>query len=190
MELKKHPETEMEYWETIETLGGFIWSTNHGLSHGRIDDPTGDLFKEVTSAQEISDKLVRELGEKFGVIPPNDCPRVEIDQQPPPAPEGKIYYWNWYRKMKELAYKADYEKMICCACPFSDGLEKMIRLGGVVPCNLWRGMLYRLTQPHVCAMISFDGWTLEKFEKNIQRKHGDDALTAFRKKKEELTLTK
>ncbi|MBI2474012.1 hypothetical protein HYV70_05680 [Candidatus Uhrbacteria bacterium] len=190
MELKKQPETEMEYWETIESLGGFIWRINHELGHGRIDDPTGELSKEVVSAQKISDSLVRELDEKFGVIHPSDVPPVEMGQKPPPAPEGKIYYWNWYQKMKELAYKADYEKMICSACPFSDGLEKMMRLGGVIPCSLWRGMLYRLTQPYECGMVSFDSWTQEAIEKKIKREHGDDALATFKKKKEALTLTK
>ncbi|HAU66155.1 TPA: hypothetical protein DCW61_02290 [Candidatus Uhrbacteria bacterium] len=192
MELIRHPETEMEYWETIEFLGGFIWQSEHDLSHERISDPEGTLSKEIGSAQKISDDLVRELGEKFGVIHPKNFHPVKIGQQPPPVPEGKIYYWDWYHRMKDLTYRASYEKMICSSCPFSKGVEEMIALGGVVPCGLWRGMLYRLTQPYTCAMVASDHWTQESFEEKIQREYGNRALSDFIEKKEKLrsSLTK
>lgn len=39
MELQKQPETEMEYWQAIEMLGGFAWSMNHDLALSRWKDP-------------------------------------------------------------------------------------------------------------------------------------------------------
>jgi|SRR3989338_11364060 len=49
IELKNQPETEAEYWAAIEDLGGFMWKTNHDLSHGRIQDPTGEISQSVES---------------------------------------------------------------------------------------------------------------------------------------------
>lgn len=186
MELKKQPETELEYWETIEGLGGFIWRMNHDLSDGRIEDPTGGIDKDISDARTISDRLVRELGEKFGVIHPSDCPKMEIGQELPPAPEGKIYYWDWYKNMKAEVYKADYEKLICSACPFSEGVERMMSLGGVIPCSVFSGMIYRLLAPYACAMVRDDLWSTDRLYSEIQSQHGDDALTIFKTKEEEL----
>jgi hypothetical protein len=180
MELQKQPETEMEYWGIIEELGGFIWSMNHGLAHGRIQDSSGGIDRDIQDARRISAQLVSELGEKFGVIPPQDCPKVESGQEPPPAPEGKTYYWDWYKKMKELAHSIDYEKIICSACPFGEGVEKMISLGGMIPCGAFRGSLYKLKVPHICGMLTTNIWGEEELRQEIVRKGGEIALVRFK----------
>lgn len=183
MELTKQPETELEYWVAIEELGGFIWRMNHDLADGRIEDPTGGGVREVESAQDICKRLVGELSEKFGVIPPAECPRVALGEAPPPTPEGKAYYWDWYRRMKEEAYRAEYAGLICSACPFSDGVEKMIALGGVIPCGVFSGMMYRLSAPHLCGMTGPGGlWSQEKLYELMRVRHGADALAAFQQK--------
>lgn len=180
MELQKQPETEMEYWEAIEGLGGFAWRMNHDLADERIRDPSGGIDLDIQDARQISARLVSELGKKFGVIPPQDCPKIELGQKPPKAPKGKIYYWDWYNKMKNRAYSIDYEKIICSACPFSKGVKKMISLGGQIPCGAFRGFLYRLDAPYRCGMLGIDDWSEEKFQQGIIRKGGEAALVRFR----------
>jgi hypothetical protein len=192
MELKKQPETELEYWGAIEALGGFSWRMNHDLSDGRIDDPSGSIDQDIGSARKIQETLVAELTEKFGVIHPKDCPQVEIGQKQPPAPEGKIYYWDWYEKMKKEVYHLEYEAMICSACPFSEGVDKMISLGGVVPCSVFCGMMYHLRAPHICGMTtrSSGDWSDTQLYTEILEKHGKEALVAFFAKEKELEPVK
>ena len=180
MELQKQPETEMEYWQAIEGLGGFIWSTNHDLADGRIQDPSGGMDRDIQDARQISTRLVSELGEKFGVIPPQDYPKVELGQKPPKAPKGKKYYWDWYKKMKKLAYSIDYEKIICSACPFSEGVERMISLGSQIPCGAFGGCLYKLRAPYLCGMLDTKSWGEEELRQEIIRKGGEAALVRFR----------
>ena len=73
MELEKYPQKEEECWAAIEALGGFIWSINHDAADGRIEMTEG-VKKELADAQRISEKLISEISERFGVIPPKDCP--------------------------------------------------------------------------------------------------------------------
>jgi hypothetical protein len=185
VELVKQPETEVEYWEAIEALGGYIWSTNHSLCHGRME-PSVEIEKFLQSAGEMSERLVVEIGEKFGVIHPKDCPRVEVDQTPPPAPEGKTYYWDWYKRMKQDVYRKEYEDLICSACPLSDGLERMVALGGIIPCGVFRGTIYRLRAPYQCAMTEHEIWSEQKLHEEIAKKAGETALSQFQKKEREL----
>ncbi len=187
MELKKQPETEMEYWEAIEALGGYVWSTNHAMSHGRIEDPDGEVAMSVVKAQGVLEGLVGELEGKFGVIHPKNCPKVEFGKQPPPAPEGKSYYWDWYKRMKLENYKAEYEGMICSACPFSQGVEQMIALGGVIPCGVFPGMMYRLSRPYACGMLHGGDWSQETLDVRVIEAVGPDGLKKFRAKERELT---
>ena len=180
MELQKQPETEMEYWGIIEELGRFVWSMNHGLAYGRIQDPSGGIERDIQDARQIAAQLVSELGEKFGVISLQDYPKVEVGQELPKAPEGKTYYWDWYKKMKELAYSIDYEKIICSACPFSEGVERMISFGGIIPCGAFRGSLYKLRVPYICGMLTTNIWGEEELRQEIVRKGGEVALVRFR----------
>lgn len=185
IELKKHPETEMEYWQTIEALGGVAWSLNHDLSDGRIDDdPTCTLDKTIKKAYELSAKLASELSEKFGVIQPKDCPKVEIGQKPPKPPKGKKYYWKWYEKMEKIYYKMSYEKIICSACPFSEGVNYMIELGGWIPCGVVCGSRNMLRYPFKCGV-----WEDEKkVREEIIKKGGELAFVRFKIKEAGLRI--
>lgn len=177
MKLEKEPQTEVEYWMIIEALGGYAWAMDHDLADGRIQDPKGEIDKEIEDARQISIRFVLELGEKFGVIAPKDCPKVKIGEKPPRAPKGKIYYWNWYEKMKKLVYKIEYEKIICSACPFSTGAKNM---GAHIPCGVFPGILYRLHEPFVCGMITSNLWTREELLQNIRKGGGEVTIVRFK----------
>ena len=185
MELKKHPAAESEYWEVIESLGGFIWSISHAMSHGNIDDKDGEVTKDIVEARKTQECLLTEICQKFGVIAPKDCPKTEAERTSVPAPEGKIYYWDWYKKMKEDSYLKDYEAMICSACPFSGGLQEMIDCGGSVPCNAFSGIMNRLSIPYECGML-YDHWRREDLYKKIVQKSGEEILLKFQAKEKEL----
>ena len=187
VKLKKQPETEMEYWEAIEGLGGYIWSSRHGLGNGCIVDESGEVTRSIVEAQAILEGLVGELDGKFGVIHPKDCPRDSgAPDVPPPPPEGKTYYWPWYKRMKAAFYQKEYEATICSACPLSEGIEQMIAMGGDVPCGVFSGMMRRLTRPFVCGMLHGGGWSREKLECKIVEKGGGGALATFKAKEREL----
>lgn len=185
MELKKQPVTELEYWEIIEGLGWFIWRMNHDLADGHIEDPDGSIDHELAEAGVIQEKLVSEIGDKFNVIHSKDCPKTNFGENPPVAPEGKIYYWDWYKKMKEIFYKAEYDKIICSACPFSEGSEKMMALDSI-PCSVFNGMAYRLSAPHRCIMVSCNNWSEDQLRYEIKSKFGGKTLKTFIAKESEL----
>ncbi len=82
--------------------------------------------------------------------------------------------------MKELAYSIDYEKIICSACPFSEGVEKMTSFGSIIPCGAFRGSLYKLRAPHICGMLTTNVWGEEELRQEIIRKGGEVALVRFK----------
>ena len=184
MEITKQPITEVDYWEVIEGLGGFIWSTNHGVHHGHIYDPHGEVSKEIEEAGQLSVRFLAEACEKFGIISPSDYPKVEQGQTLPLAPEGKIYYWDWYKKMKNDWYQRDYDDIICSACPLSEGVQRMIDLGGVVPCSVFRGMIYHLHAPYKCGMLT--DWKKEELYEEILKNSNEETLLKFQNKEKEL----
>ena len=57
MELEKHPETETEYWEAIESLGGYIWRGRHDLFSGSVEDPNGDIWESIKNAAQLQKNL-------------------------------------------------------------------------------------------------------------------------------------
>lgn len=185
MELKKHPETEEEYWASIEALGGYLWSTRHHISHGRIEN-TPEVEKDLDETAKLSMQLAIELS-RFGVILPKDCPKVGIGEEKPKAPEGKIWYWDWYEKMKEKSYTAKYDKLICSACSLSKGVDKFIFLGEV-PCSAFSGSIYRLRSPFICAMMSSPSysWSRKKLLAQIKKAGGTEAVAKFKAKEAEL----
>lgn len=186
MELAKQLETEMEYWQAVETLEGYIWRMNHDLADERIQDSTGGIAKEIQNAQEILASLVSELEEKFGVIPPEEEQKQKIEQDIPQMPEGKQHYWGWYKKMEKFYYQEEYEKIICSACPFSNEVEEMIKLGGKVLCGKLNGKIYRLARPYECHRVTFEGLAPEQFCQEIFQEKGEAALVRFKTKEAEL----
>ncbi len=180
MKLTKQPETEMEYWMTIESIGGFIWRMNHDMGDGRIES-TPEIEQNLSDAGKIQERLVSEISQ-FGVIAPKDCPRTKIGEEQPKAPKGKTWYWDWYHKMKNKFHAAEYEKIICSACPLCEGVERFTSLN-CIPCKPWRGMLYQLREPFSCAIISHSGdWNREELLDEIRKEGGDDAVVKFEAK--------
>jgi hypothetical protein len=185
VELKEWPGTELAYWRTIETLGGFIWRLNHDAADGRITMTPG-MEKDLQDAQKIQESLVSELFVRFGVIHPKDCPQRKADGEMPSAPLGTMWYWDWYRKMKAESCRDEYEKIICSACPLSEGVEAFIATN-TIPCTAWRGSLYNLPQPSVCAMLHMGPqWSRRKLIANIRAKGGAEAVPRFKAKEAEL----
>lgn len=181
MELRDWPQTQMEYWVAIEELGGFIWRTNHNFAHGRISE-SEELKQELKEAQEIQKKLVSEIAVKFGVVGYEGCSQVG-QENAPPAPEGQICYWDWYNKMKREVYEEAYNKIICSACALSEGLDEFTSRGKI-PCGVFMGSLYRLSQPHKCVML--EHWLRRHLFVEICNKGGEEAVHAFEKKEKEL----
>jgi hypothetical protein len=186
MELSKQPETEMEYWQFLEGLGGIIWSNIHDISHDLL--PKSDaVMNEINEAAELSGHLLAEIGEKFGVIRPGDYPTLKDGEALPPAPEGKVYYWDWYGKLKHSFYYEIYENLICSACPFSTGLQNMINLGGQIPCGAVSGWFGRLLISHECGMVNnIHQWSKIELYREIREKSTWRGLQKFKKKEIEL----
>ncbi|MFH1445621.1 MAG: hypothetical protein ABIF08_04020 [Nanoarchaeota archaeon] len=181
--LKKQPKTEMDYWSLIEELGGHIFWSRHDI-HRVPEEKRDKVWDFIEGAQRFQEYLVNEIVEKFGVILPKDSPN-RYDKNVPPAPEGKIYYWDWYSKMKREFYSKEYEAIICSACPLSDGLDRVI-VSGDIPCSVWRGALFKLTVPYECAMVTTGTWTEKKLFQKIFKKCGKSAITRFLEKRNSL----
>ena len=176
MELRKWPESEMEYWKTIEELGGIIWSLNHDLADGRITTD-GKIDDELVQMQKIQEKLVYELFEKFGVVHPKDCPKAAFGQKMPDAPFGTRWYGDWYKDMKKESTRLWYENIICSACPYLEYQEESF-----IPCKLYSGRLYSLNHPYQCSVIAHGELKEGEFLIKLRHEHGSEALDRFTNK--------
>lgn len=93
MKLIKNPETQLEYWEIIEELGGLIWHTELNLANeylGKGEYP----FDDIEDISSITVQMLDEIGEKFSVTRPYG------DEIPALLP-NQILYWDWYNKCKD-----------------------------------------------------------------------------------------
>ena len=77
--------SEYNLYFIIDECGGFIWRMNHDLSHGRIDDPSGSIQKDIQNVQVLI-KLAVEETKRFGVP-------FKMNENGSACNE----YWNWYR---------------------------------------------------------------------------------------------
>lgn len=175
--------TGMEIWELIEGLGGIIFYTEHDAADGRISLNAED-DRRLSLMKQMSRKLLEKLRDEYGIIPPQEYPKVESLRDLPPAPEGKKYYWDWYRETSAIYYKEEYERIICSACALHEenGAEAM---RGHVPCGIFPGMLYHLTYPWLCGMLKDGrcGWlTPEELLQEIREKGGEEAVKAYKDK--------
>jgi len=188
MELLKQPETELEYWESIESLGGFVWRMNHDASHGRFK-MSEEIEKDLCDVNKIIETLVSELFVLFGVVHPKNCPARRYNDdgiEMVTAPPGMIWYWDWYYKMKTEWNQAEYEKIICSACALCKGAEAFIR-GNTIPCTVWNGMLYKLKRSYQCAMLGSSSlWDEEKLFAEIRKVGGEESINKFKAKEAEL----
>jgi len=157
MKSKKEPQTELEYWRTIDTLSEIIWRMNHVLGRDRNED-CREIKTSISKLSQELERFVFELDEKFGVIyPKNVNPHEKI-------PEAKIRYRNWCEKMNKIAHEEDYGKMICSVCPFSKGVEEMYKN---VSCGVVRERAW-LSNPYTCGMLRI--WSEKELHENIQKK--------------------
>lgn len=192
-QMTKQPETEVEYWETIEGLGGVIFNTMHGINRGSIDDPNGVIAQSIENMQQVQSELAAELSKKFGVILPGDYPKIETGEELPPAPDGQIYYWDWYHKLAREVSLVEYQKLLCSACPFSAGFEEFIS-NWRVTCNfsLKSPSEYRSHHIRLCAAVSFSanfdnhGIKLTDVHQRILEDFDQDVYNLFMMKEREV----
>jgi len=75
--------SEDKLYFIVDECGAFTWRMNHELSHGRIEDPKGEVAKDIQNVRELQQKAVAET-KRFGV------PEFDVKQ---PSED----YWKWYR---------------------------------------------------------------------------------------------
>jgi len=192
VELQKYPETEQEYWEAIEALGAeqdFLTRTQNRIETyaGREGKSASTNFwPDVAEMAALSTTLANELSEKFGIILPKDCPKPDDQGVYPKPPEGKRWYWPWYKEKKEQWLRAEFDKLICSACPFATFDMSFVSR---IPCEVFLGSLYQLKAPHLCAMIDTDPpqWAPAKLIAEIYQAGGDETLLHFLEKRRALT---
>lgn len=173
------PDSEMNIWKIMESVGGYIFYTEHDIADGRMESSPA-TEKHLKLSREVSEMLVKKLKD-FGVIPPNECPVREIGKKLPPAPKGKIYYWDWYEKKNQEYYTEVYEGIICSACPLAEeNPVKIIQRS--IPCSVFPGIAYQLFEPHRCAMLDMYDWKEEKLYQEIRKNGGEDILKRFKQK--------
>lgn len=180
MELEKYPETEFDYWAAIDSLGSFIATIRQGVYRGHL--PTQAL-KEVESAGKLSQKLVAEIEEKFGILFRPEITHVEPKDGYPAPPEGKRWYWPWYHQMRKDWLASEFNKLICSACPLSGGVEKF---DSEIPCTKHNGSMFELRAPYICGLITYSSWTREDLLQEIGITGGDDAVQKFLAKEKQL----
>ena len=182
--MDKAPVTEMDYWKAIESLGGITWAMEHELANGR-KRKNHKTSKYLAEQRDIIKQLVQEVCDKFDVIHPKDCPKVPLGQEMPPAPPGKVYYWDWYHRMKDLALEEEWGQVICSVCPFNTGVEDFKT--GIVHCQLMpHTIFYRFDSRPLCGCVSDRKFSHGQFEKKMLDKAGSEALNAYKSKQQEL----
>ena len=175
--------TEIDIWKVIESLGGYIFYTEHDAADGRIS-LNSKSEKHLQIARKVSELIVNSL-EEFDVIPLSKYPECEIGQKLPPAPKGKIYYWDWYNNMSTEYHSRKYNGILCSACPFVEE-NPVEAMRTRIPCSIFPGMAYQLFEPYRCAMVDMFTWDEEELYRRVQEKGGEDALKKFKQKIQDL----
>ncbi len=188
MKLDKEPVTEMEYWQAIKALVDFGWSTSHALADDRIKS-TPEAEQDLVNANTIQARLVAEACAKFNVVHPKDVPPLD-ERGRSPAPEGKIYYGDWYRVKQRQWLSEEYNKQICSACPLSQGLDRFITTNGEIPCSVYPKSMSRLYSEERCGMLDMGGWDRYRLETAIVGRAGTSALNTFKAKETYLRFLK
>ena len=123
-ELDPQPTCEFHWFDVIEQLGYSQWWLNHSMADGRISD-NDDNRKALKQTNEALVYFGAIIAEKYNLILPDACPKgakwykpgevipdstrkaylafgdtEELPAVMPAPPEGKVYWWQWYRKMK------------------------------------------------------------------------------------------
>jgi hypothetical protein len=178
--------TELYLWEAITNLVNIINNLKADLTKIQIKDSEAKLKLDIKEAQELLNTLTDQVCQRFNVIHPDNCPKIEPGQKLPPPPEGKTWFWDWSERMKDIFCEMHYEKLICSACPFCLGLEEMKKRNGVHPCALFPGTLLNTELPYLCGLIAYGDWDERQLFQQISIQHGEEALQKFLAKLDEL----
>ncbi len=128
----RSPETEDEFWNYIEALGGITWQIEHDHADGRPSF-AGDI-SGVAKLRKQQEDLVAEACERFNIIHPHNPPDA--------IPEGATPYWDWYKGMKTNILGEEYDQIVCSSCAFVESKAQHIsRGGGHVPCSIFPGRM-------------------------------------------------
>lgn len=188
-------ETEQEFWEAIEEMGGFLWRMNHDLADGRIEE-SGGISQDLVNIAEVQKSVVAEMCKRFNVVPREEEPKRDIGEELPAPPKGKVWYWQWYGRVKKKVLGAEYDTFICSKCPYSRGRKSYIASGGGLShCDgacisgSSQGLEY------TCAVIRHhDDRETESFYKKMESDHGVKVVDQHRKeiiqRKEQFLLKK
>ena len=76
---------EAELYFLIDACGAFIWSMNHDMAHGRIEEEHhAAIDKDIERMRKYQLEAIKELP-RIGIIPLNEQDR------------GTPEYWTWYK---------------------------------------------------------------------------------------------
>ncbi len=184
--LNKFPETENEFFGVIEGLGGVAYFERRLVNKGEIphNHKTNKFISNLSAVQHF---VAEKLYEKYNVISPQESPK-RGDENAQPAPEGKIYYWDWYEKTKLSYYKEQHDNIICSGCVFSGGEKQMAHSGGGIPCNRINGSMNTLWFRFECDFEKENNhfFPNETLFEALEKKGGEKAIIAYETKKDEL----
>lgn len=181
--------TERDLWLIIEVYGGEIFIINRQANKGNIDEEFAN--KQIPAYKTIQTKALEQITQRFGVVlyPKGFDGNVG---NLPPLPEGKKYYWDWYKEWKLLILQEALESMICSACPFFGDVNELSRHipctilpSGMTLCNLhpaWRCGLV----PSGAKNLEPGEMTIDQLHEKIKKKGGKIALEKFVKKEKDL----
>lgn len=177
----KPQKTEFQLWARIETLGAYMYGMRSCQDNRPLSRFERRDLQEMRSEQN---QAVNEACQRFNLTHPDDMRPEQFGDNPKPPKPGTKSYWNWYEEQKTLWLEEEYGKIICSACPMSEGFDKFKSLGGTIPCEVWPGALYKLESPERCALLprgrSNKGmWTRDKLEQEIVERGGKGALDIF-----------
>lgn len=183
MNFKKKPETEKEFYEIIRYIEKVVGGIKSDASSERITKEIAE--RKIKRYKDLLEVLFSALGLRYNIVfPENFSSKNEDMATMPNAPSGKIWYQDWYRKMKIECRKTEYEGIICSACPLSEGAEAFAS-GKYIPCIPWGAGLCSLGKPHECAMISPPQfrWKREELLAEIRKTGGgEEAVKKFERK--------
>lgn len=195
------PKDEYQFWQVMEALGAQRHFFSHTANHPRKGPETEEgrtaMMQTATDIARVQERLASEICERFNVVPVQECPAwtrnhdlndeyTDYSSQPdeqgkypvrkagPPPPEGKIYYWHWYRKWKAEWIKNDLKTMICQACPYAREHDARS-----IPCSKFQGWASQLNSPYECLITREDRVPEETFLLEMKNDYGQQAVDTW-----------
>jgi hypothetical protein len=184
-EVLKWPQTETEYWKQIAGIGSAVQFFKHEAFHGNIP-LTQELGEDVQKANRVISLLFQDLKEKFGVIPPWES--IDENKNLIDAPEGKINFSDWYKKIEKQLRVDEYNSLLCSNCPLAIPLDEYLQRSeyhkSLIPCQ--ERYAYGAFYPGDCLMVRNDSaskelkeWRLEMLLQKIEEKAGKPTVNKF-----------